>query len=626
MGSACTFCKKRKRKCDGNTPCSICIRYNKSGSCEYIANQDKRKFKYDTTYVDYLEMKVDLLQQLADELVRNDIFKAKSINLDLAQSNDVHFKKHDDKSEILIEDLANKDAVDELISTNWRVRQDFKGHTEFYGPVSGRQQVIEEIESDDNDDYNDNDNEFLEIKELNKLVSSDLNLKLDLINKFELNFADFFYISKLDINDIKNWSFPNSNISKQLLLCSIFTYGSIFYSNESLSAHFLKESESIILKASKDINEYYIQALLILSCYQLGMGFDSNSWTFDAMASSMTQYLKLDRLNDYENSSSSNSLFWSIVLQDRIVTSVLGRGCRIQFFRITSPYFKPILNLTDENYLNELIFANHSKLWFIYDKYLSQIYSFKAHHLHKSHKLMLMNKGIESLRKFQDLLPIELKLSLNSINNDQSCELLIFNLSYSVVILLLHRAYLKQIPLKVIQIIVQHCEIASNIISRLTNSPNPKIPYFISYLILTCATFDLFILTNKENSIKVGSVDRIQNYIDALLKFGRVWKRCYKDIKVLDELATSWKLNIPNLREAAISISHNHDDSIVEYNEFFKQFNNSSTSPFNDDDSIYSNNMRSPKNIGSPNNSLELQLTGTQNSEDIENFGLNSGF
>jgi hypothetical protein len=584
-------------------------------------------------------MKVDLLQQLADELIRNDLGKAERVDYDLVQERSYYNlesagyptnlrhggrgsefedddeqqgelkhrdggggnRKGNNNAETLLRELANGVAVDELISTKWRVRQDFLGHTEFYGPISGRQQVIEDNEDNKYDSDSEGDLTSIQVERLVELISNSKDFKDLLISNFAQHFATFFYIAELSITEVKSWSFPNRDISKQLLLFAIFTYGAIFTpKHRQLSAFFLKETELLVLKASKDINEYYLQATLIISCYQLGMGLDSNSWTFDAMTSAMTQYLKLDRRNESDASSQSNALFWSVILQDRIITSVLGRGCRIQFFRITTPFFKPVISDTrNDAYLTELTFAHHSKLWFIHDRYLSQIYSFKADHLHNSHKLTLMNQGIESLKKFQDSLPDELKLR----DDVEDSRILILHLSYSVVILLLHRAYLKQVPLKVIQIIIENNEISADIILRLISSDNPSIPYFISYLILTCATFDLFLLTNKDESVKASSLKRLKIYISALLKFGHFWKRCLKDIKVLDELAKKWNLNLPFLKKSSTEIAVDNfiktdDFDGINYNRFFDQFNQNDMSLFDhENEDIGAQNMISPAEI-----------------------------
>ncbi|CCH42810.1 Nitrogen assimilation transcription factor nit-4 [Wickerhamomyces ciferrii] len=591
---ACTFCRKRKRKCDGDSPCGICRKYNKNGDCEYPTDKDRRKWKYDSTYVDYLELKCDLMQQFANELIRSDPEKAQLINTDfLEKLNSIPRKPNTNSSnnnssaELLLRDLADENAIDELVSTTWKVRQDENGYTEFYGPISGRQQVIE------NEDY-----EFKNLRPNTNLdfVQISLEFKTKLIEIFKKSFAQFFYTSWLNLDEVIEWEYPSNDVSKQFLQCAIFTYSSLFTSHKDLSFIFLQEAEMLCLKATRNINDYVLQGLLILSCFELGMSLDSNSWVLNAMSSSFTQFLRL-HLKDPSATTPEESqalvslspvkcaLFWSVILQDRIITSVLGRGVRIQYFRIKTPFYTPkTMDKSSPSYIAELSFTYHTQLWYIHDRSIGQIYSFKAEFLHNSHKSVLMNQGIDSLESLKKSFPKVLEMNEDTMDS----RILILHLSYSISYLLLHRAYLNQIPLKVITITLEHCEIASSIIKRLTllESNEYNYPYFLSYLILTCATFDLFLLSNKDLSLKSKSLSRISIYIDSLLKFGKIWRRGFKDIQVLYELSKRWNLNIPQLNDALIIVENsynNHidqsfdygyvnEDSTIHADNFYNQF------------------------------------------------------
>lgn len=585
---ACTFCRKRKRKCDGQTPCSICRRYNKTGSCEYPTDKDKRKWKYDSTYVDYLELKADILQHFADELIRSNPQKARSINSDLISNLNAVPKAQtaNTSAETLLSSLADANAIDELVSTTWRVRQDHRGHTEFYGPISGRQQVIEDSEEEIENISPNRNIDF---------VQSSKDFRLSLIQIFKKNFGQFFYTSWLELNDIETWEYPSKDISKQFLLSAIFTYSALFTNHKDLSFSFLQEAEVLCMKASRNVNDHVLQGLLILSCFELGMALDSNSWVLNAMASAFTQYMKLhleESSSGVDKSVSSlvslspkkSAMFWSIILQDRIITSVLGRGCRIQYFRIKTPFYTPITrDKSSDSYITELSFAYHSKLWYIHDRSIGQIYSYKADYLHNSHRSILMNQAIEALEELHKSLPTDLLLTPETMD----IRILIVHLSYSVAYLLLHRAYLRQIPLKVIQITMEQCTLAANIIQRLSSNFQYKnAPYFVSYLILTCATFDLFLLSNKDESIRPASLARIQIYVDALLEFGKIWRRGNKDIQVLGALSRRWNLRISCLDQALIMVQDTDkvllnnsfdygyldEDYNVHANNFFNQF------------------------------------------------------
>lgn len=63
QSTACLFCKKRKRKCDGNQPCSMCKKHGVGSQCTYDFTIDRRKKKYDSAEIDFLELKMDALEQ-----------------------------------------------------------------------------------------------------------------------------------------------------------------------------------------------------------------------------------------------------------------------------------------------------------------------------------------------------------------------------------------------------------------------------------------------------------------------------------------------------------------------------------------------------------------------------------
>lgn len=556
---ACTFCRKRKRRCDGQKPCSMCIKYNKA-DCEYPVDKDRRKWKFDSTYVDYLELKADLMEQLVDELVRENPEKAQLLGFEKlkADLNELQLNSagnpNNNKvgmSEEFVKNLADEEAIDELVNTKWRVRQKSTNRdiTEFYGPISGRQKVDESLEKED---------QFIGASTKFDLVSSSAEFRSQLLDNFAKSFARYFLASWQTLDEVRTWEYPSQDVSKQLLMCAIFTYGASFSNHRDLAFTFLQEAEFMTMKASKNINEYVLQAFLILSCFQLGMGLDANSWAYCVMSASMTQYMGL-HLMPTMNSTANNTLvpyrgkssamFWSIILQDRIITSVLGRGCRIQYFRVQTDFYKPLLRQNNlEEYITEVSFAFHTKLWFIHDKFLGQIYSSKAEFLHASHRLSLIQQGVEALQELQNSLPEDFKLSYVITDT----RILTLHLSFSVVYLLLHRAYLKQMPLKVINTMMQQCEISADLIGRLTAQfeSNEDIPYFASYLVLTCATFDLFLMTNKDESLRSRSADRLKIYITCLVVIGRYWRRGVRDIQVLSELAKRWKINVPCLEEA----------------------------------------------------------------------------
>lgn len=625
---ACSFCRKRKRKCDGQQPCSTCVKYNNLQGCEYLADKDRRKWKYDSSFVDFLEVKSDLLANFANELTRSDPAKAAEIRSRLNLSEPTPPVGSVDVLDPKLLEIANPSALEEVLSTAWRVRQDRHGRTAFYGPISGRQQVLED-------------------EELESLIAKDQNGKFDvlLISKefraqlfliFEENFAKYYYISLITLNEVKEWVFPNKNSDKQFLLCSIFAYATVYTNMKHVSNSFLAELEVIALTACRNyLNEFVLQALLILSCFELGMAFDSSSWLFNAMCTSQTQYLGLhlgDRPEFFSSHKSQSIIsssplksatFWSVVMQDRLITSVLGRGARIQYFRIMASFYSPkIKDQNNPHYLSELVFTYHSRLWYIHDRSMGQIYSFKAQFLHNSHRLTLLRQGVKSLEVLHKSFPTAIQLQ----SNGSDPRVLMLHLSYYVVLLLLHRPYLSTSPEVVMEVSVQQCINASLVVDKFNRLHGfSSAPYFASYLILSCATFELFILSNKDDLMKNDASHRLDIFITALLEFGKVWRRGYKDLQVLASLLDKWGVNHFFLRELAnmaessssktyienVETNMTTDGSVkLELDEFNKQFegnyqnegwniNQTFTAPQNDNNpqSVNNNDITNLPNV-----------------------------
>ncbi|CDK24717.1 unnamed protein product [Kuraishia capsulata CBS 1993] len=551
LSTACSFCRKRKRKCDGHQPCSNCIKYKNERNCEFASDQDKRKWKYDSAYVDYLDVKSDILHQYAAELIKNNPEKAQKMNVDINKLYPPMPKLS--RSVTSLPFGVNSSALEEIVSTAWRVRKDDKGKTEFYGPLSGRQQVIEQ----DDDKPSELESTGTDVTFTNSAFRSHL---LDL---FELHFGFYFYISELTLSEMREWSFPNQELDKHLLLCAVFSYAALYSDHKHTSGAFLAEAEAVALSACRgQLNYRVLQALLILSCYELGMAHDSVSWLFDAMCASQTQFMGLhlgegQRPDDpisFSNqivsmSPVKSALFWSIILQDRFITTVLGRGCRIQYFRIQAPFYSPRLSLEagGDLALSESTFALHSKLWYIHDRSMSQIYSFKADYLHNSHRLILVKQGFSSLQVLYNSFPEKALLKPDTTDR----RVLLLHLSYYVVLILLHRSYLSQSPADIMSVLIQDCDKAARLVQRFNYLYGfDQAPYFAGYLIFQCAMFDLFVMANQDEHIKKGSAERMGIYVRGLLSFGKVWRRGVKDIRVLSLLADKWNVVFPLLKEA----------------------------------------------------------------------------
>ncbi len=569
QSTACLFCKKRKRKCDGNQPCSMCKKHGVGSQCTYDFTIDRRKKKYDSAEIDFLELKMDALEQHMLSLMKSrpeladfDLQEYLPGPPKLTENNDVSQLKRTKGLKV------NTDALEDIVSTAWRVTNEGDGAV-FYGPLSGKQSIqktippaftFSDVMADTSCEPTSNFN----------LSFMSLELRKRLFAIFRLNFASYFYTSMLSLNEAESWPYPSPDLDKHCLLCSIFAYSfSYIPGKKDVSASFLDLAESDILKSCRDhIGRNTLQALLIISCIKFGTGDEHSSWMYNAMCSAEAQYmglhlrtgrsagfqpLSLMADNLVSVSPTRISLFWSIVMQDRILTTALGRGCRIQYFRITMPFYVPLLNRQEctpngtiepklyDRYISELTFSLHSRLWYIHDRITQQIYSFKADYLHESHKRMLLKQGLDSLRALFNSFPSEVQIGANTTDR----RILILHFSFHLIIMLLHRSYLVQNPTKILEIMVNHSNCASKIIQQYrTHIGFENSPYFVPYLIFQCAHFELFLLAYKDKTLHQSARVRFNEFIKALNGCALVWDTAIKDICILFALSRRWGVDV----------------------------------------------------------------------------------
>jgi len=570
QSTACLFCKKRKRKCDGHHPCSMCKKHGVGDKCTYDFTIDRRKKKYDSAEIDFLELKMDAMEQHVLGLIQSrpelsgfELEKYLPDPPKLTENNDLSQLKHTKGLK------ANTDALEDIVSTAWKVTKE-GGKAVFYGPLSGKQSIQKTTSSTLLNFSEETADATLKRTNDYNLSFMSLELRKRLFAIFKLNFASYFYISILSLREAENWTYPSPDPDKQCLLCAIFAYALAYIpGKKEIFANFLDLAESGILNSCRDhLNRNTLQALLVISCIKFGMGNDHSSWMYNAMCAAEARYmglhLRTGRNVGFQQSSlmadnlvsvspTRNSLFWSIVMQDRILTTALGRGCRIQYFRITMPFYVPRLNLQKcmsngiidpilyDRYISELTFSLHSRLWYIHDRITQQIYSFKADYLHQSHKMMLLKQGLDSLRTLLNSFPKEVRLEANTTDR----RILILHFSFYAVIMLLHRSYLVQNPTRILEIMIKHSNCAFKIIQQYRRHIGfESSPYFVPYLIFQCARFELFLLAYKEKSLHQNARVRFNEFIRALSGCAVIWDTAIKDICILYALSRRWGLDV----------------------------------------------------------------------------------
>ncbi len=557
--NACLPCKRRKKKCNGGHPCSTCLWYGTGAHCKYDANSDGRRKRYDSAQVDYLEMKSDMLEQYALQLIKS---RKELTDFDLKTylPEPPKLMENNDPEQLKKRQGLNVNAniLEDVVSTAWRVVND-GGDTIFYGPLSGRQSI-------DTDEHWRDQKHYVTNIDITFMTE---NAQDRLFEIFENNFVNYLYIPAERIGEMKGWVFPNRDGDKQLLLCSIFAYAAFYMPGKSdIAKRFLMEAENNILSVCRyHVNCTSIQALLILSCTEAGIGNDRMAWELNASCAALTQYNGLHLRDgnrraarlDYSKlvpessivsvSPKRSCLFWSVILHDRFLTSALGRGCRIQYFRITMPFYSPQLNIQTcgnnaellNQYISELTFSLHSRLWYIHDRTTQQIYSFKADYLHPSHRMLLIRQGFEMLHTLYNSFPQEVLIKPDTTEG----RILLLHLSFHTVLLLLPRPYIMQNPPKILAMMVKHCSCACKIVEQYSRYHGfNNAPYFVPYLIFQCATTELFLLAHKNVAFHDGASARFLKFLTALSECADSWHVAIKDILFLDHLAQKWDVHV----------------------------------------------------------------------------------
>ncbi|ODV96265.1 hypothetical protein PACTADRAFT_49643 [Pachysolen tannophilus NRRL Y-2460] len=618
---SCSFCKQKKRKCDGETPCSTCKKYNQT--CIYYADKDRRRRKYHTDYINYLESKSDVLQKFIKEFVRDDpklsalanerlgdalkksyqqvqeqMNNNEKLFIDNGDGGDFNNRDHDvvgDFEDENFQDLLKSakrlqlDDYDRDISTNAPeiasgVATQAFGAAGISGKNFNNREYTEQSESPFSQgtsstvtDFEDIYNSFNDPN--NPLIMNGLNInfknssfKEHLIDCFEENFGQYFFSLMITLPSIRQWEFPSEIPSKQLLMCSIFTIGTVYSKNPYATQTrkvFAAEAEGIAIGACRHpLDIYLIQGLLLLSCYEMGMGSDSVSYLFDSMACSLTQHMGLHISYDHENDSKRlmyapknspmrSANLWSVCLQDRIITNVINVPCCIHFKRIIAPPYTTILDPEHENYLSELCFSYQTRLWYIFDRFMDQIYSVDGDIGDTNQRNKLAEAGLNALKEMKTSLPSRLVLSEDNENDFNTDKLvLVFHYSYYCCIFQFYNLCLTAKATKSTKFSIEAALSATSLLKKIGEYRlYESMPYFMGYLVYSNALVHLFVLINQQRKLISAHHGEIfskfySNFlvcVNALSEMSQMWKRCSKHLEVLASLSEQHGFNCPEL-------------------------------------------------------------------------------
>lgn len=563
-------------QCNGKNPCSNCIKFKQN--CSYTTNSDRRRRKYHTDYVDFLEVKVSAIEKFIKEFIKDDpelhqVMNEKLKNLSKFEDEIPKGSDPSTRTTTPVDDLdpAHEELIDDLLTATEQLRID-QDEQDDQGQKSQYTTELQDLINKDNEDDNGITSTSSPISLIGlNLVFRDLSYSCYLIDLFEQNFAihSMALIHLIPLIKEKNFNYINQPTLRLFMTC-VYGIGSIFATHPNKKNHeeyftaMARDSlMSITCKCKVDI--YIILSLYLLSNYELGQGNLHQSYLMNAMACSLAQQMGLHIAYDDDfhatfaprSSPLKCSILWSICLHDRLITSLIQVPCVIHFKRIISPFYKISTNSGNKLHISDLSFAYLSRLWYIYDRYTDQIFStnFDVGDTNNREKVLIM--ALKTLKELLTSLPIQLRLkSLNLETkgsfNQQNLFILIFNFNYYVAVLQLNKIFVKENPNLTRTATVEAAIKAANVLSILNKDEFPvdKLPYNFGYLVHSVSLVLLFILTaghHSRNLSRLKSEKNIlelyQDCIEILTKFATNWPSAELHLNHLQKLAEKYNLN-----------------------------------------------------------------------------------
>ena len=139
--------------------------------------------------------------------------------------------------------------------------------------------------------------------------------------------------------------------------------------------------------------------LIITTILHLGNYDESQAWVYSSILCSQIQHVGWNVSTDYPLESNDLSkfrskLFWNCLVVEKISASMFGRSSPINFRQLLTDFYT-----SETKDINELVFQFNSKLWFIYDKFMGQVYSF---HFNTQNKMLYksLNDGNSKFPRF----------------------------------------------------------------------------------------------------------------------------------------------------------------------------------------------------------------------------------
>ncbi|KAH8662587.1 hypothetical protein BX600DRAFT_466616 [Xylariales sp. PMI_506] len=564
---ACEVCRKRKRKCDGIQPrCSWCI--NKNVECHYVFERP-RKRKLDHNYAMDLEAQIALLK---DEVRRLENLNPSAVRpaqvaeiLAEVGNDDGGIQTGSHRAPLLPADSASTSDLDETNDSNaisdvsslmWRLKVGDNGETTFIGP-SG------------NFCFSADASEGTKLTQEN-LEEDQINLEHDLRPQHRRLGEKLLGLFIRYINPVHQFIDVETLVKIQgriltpdlrLLRSSAIAAGSLYADALEDRMFGQAQASELEFRAMETSRSYptisTAEALSIMCWRELSLGHENMGWMYNGMACSLALHLgltvsslkhlqanvaELDVPEVLQTRRLRVKALWSVVLIDRIATSLLGRHCMLPWRRVQAPSY---LEVADRPVtIDEVVFDYHCRLWFIHDQYMDRIYSFEFNGLEDVERQRLLIEAREQLLSFRRHLDPRLHLK----REDNESVVLFCHMSYHMSQILIHRPYLNEPPrssahrLSIRSMTAEAADIVRLIREYEKMETLDKAPPFMVHSVLTAAITLLLNATSTQPNLKTQSINRIRVCFNALEAMSSRWPSARNAINVLRELANRWKI------------------------------------------------------------------------------------
>ncbi|MCJ1390932.1 Nitrogen assimilation transcription factor nit-4 [Xylographa bjoerkii] len=380
VSTACIACRRRKSKCDGNTPsCAACASVYGT-ECVYDPNSDHRRKGVYKKDIDSLKTRNSTLQTLIEAILNYPEHEVPALIKDIRTCESL-----DDVAEgILARDLAIGEDAEEIESPQYsgslpavpRFETELSGKmgelrlqngsVQFVGGTSNLIYLDSEISRDDTVPLA----VTVDLSQQQEdpitswtTVTRDAELIVHLMNMYttwhytyfttlsrSLFFQDFFLGKQPETSKRKNEYCTPLLVNAMLALGCHFTSWPAARSDPQDSAtagdHFFREAKRLILENDEHEKPQLstVQALALMSVREAGCGREAKGWVYSGMSFRMACDLGLDVDSgtsslDEKEIDARRITFWGCFLFDKCWSNYLGRAPMFPSSNITVPKF-----------------------------------------------------------------------------------------------------------------------------------------------------------------------------------------------------------------------------------------------------------------------------------------------